>query len=242
VYIGGGDGDGHRPPLPSQARGTLHRRDDDDDGSSARIFITSKISPVTPFTTLSFILQSKHQWMTADMSPCNQPDTPREWRQPYLTYEMGEHKAKAAFDAILQRLGVDCVDLVLIHWPGAARTKPDSPKHAAAQRETWKVLDTELARRRCRAIGVSNYTVRHLEEMVTYAEVLPAVNQVEMHPRCAQRQLVETCARMGITVVAYSPLGCGELLHEPAVAAAAARLGGAVQLARKRLVLTLETI
>lgn len=140
-------------------------------------------------------------------------------------YEMGEERAQAAFDEILQRLGVDRVDLVLIHWPGVARTPPNSPKHAVARRETWMVLESELARGRCRAIGVSNYTVHHLEEMAAYASVLPAVNQVEMHPRCAQRQLLETCARMGITVVAYSPLGCGQLLREPAVVAAAARLG-----------------
>ena len=55
-------------------------------------------------------------------------------------YEMGEARAQAAFDAIVQRLNGAVVDLVLVHWPGAARTKPDSPKHAIARRETWKVL------------------------------------------------------------------------------------------------------
>lgn len=162
---------------------------------------------------------------TSDDDDDDDDDAPVFITSKISPYEMGEERAQAAFDAILQRLGVDRVDLVLIHWPGVARTPPNSPKHAVARRETWMVLERELARGRCRAIGVSNYTVHHLEEMAGYASVLPAVNQVEMHPRCAQRHLLETCARMGITVVAYSPLGCGQLLREPAVVAAAAGLG-----------------
>mmetsp|Transcript_12204 Transcript_12204/g.29581 ORF Transcript_12204/g.29581 Transcript_12204/m.29581 type:complete len:234 (-) Transcript_12204:44-745(-) len=140
-------------------------------------------------------------------------------------FEMGQERATSALDSIRRRLRVDCVDLVLIHWPGAAKIPPDSPQHAILRRATWRVLERELASGRCRAIGVSNYTARHLEELAAYADVLPAVNQVEMHPQCAQAALRVTCARLGVAVVAYSPLGCGALLEHPAVAAAAAGMG-----------------
>lgn len=117
------------------------------------------------------------------------------------------------------------IDLMLIHWPGVARTPADSPANAAARRAAWRVLERYHRRGLLRAIGVSNYEARHLEELLGYAEVAPAVNQVELHPRFQQRGLRAYCAQHGIAVAAYSPLGGGALLRDPAVEAAAAVAG-----------------
>lgn len=112
-----------------------------------------------------------------------------------------------------------------MHWPGAAKTDAASPQNAELRRQTWRVLERYHAAGRFRAIGVSNYTVRHLEELLRFAKVPPACNQVECHPRYQQRALRDYCRHAGIAVQAYASLGCGELLREPAVAAVAAAAG-----------------
>ena len=152
--------------------------------------------------------------------------------------EMGETRVHAALDGVYERLGrgirsspgeprVPPLDLALVHWPGMARTPPDSPANRTARAETWRALEDALAARTVRAIGVSNYTRTHLLEMRDYARVLPAVNQVEFHPRCQQRELRRTCEALGVGIVAYSPLGCGELLEDPRVLRATAALAEA---------------
>ena len=152
--------------------------------------------------------------------------------------EMGETRVHAALDGVYERLGrgirsspgeprVPPLDLALVHWPGMARTPPDSPANRTARAETWRALEDALASRAVRAIGVSNYTRTHLLEMRDYARVLPAVNQVEFHPRCQQRELRRTCEALGVGIVAYSPLGCGELLEDPRVLRATAALAEA---------------
>ena len=153
--------------------------------------------------------------------------------------EMGETRVHAALDGVYERLGrgnrserhrervPKPLDLALVHWPGLARTPPDSPANRTARAETWRALEDALASRAVRAIGVSNYTRTHLLEMRDYARVLPAVNQVEFHPRCQQRELRRTCEALGVGIVAYSPLGCGELLEDPRVLRATAALAEA---------------
>lgn len=140
-------------------------------------------------------------------------------------YEQGTDKARRACEDILQRLGGSNVDLCLVHWPGVAKTPAGSPLNAHARRETWRVLEDLYRQGRFRAIGVSNYTVAHLRELLGYAEVRPAANQVECHPRCPQPELRAFCAEQGIALVAYSPLGAGQLLEEPAVARVARETG-----------------
>lgn len=153
-------------------------------------------------------------------------------------YQMGTEAATAACEASLEALqcssgdavpgsaaGAAPIDLMLIHWPGVAKTPADSPANAAARRQTWRVLESFHKRGLFRAIGVSNFEVRHIEELLAYAEVAPAVNQVELHPRYQQRALRDYCAQHGIAVVAYSPFGGGALLGDAAVAAAAAAAG-----------------
>jgi len=117
----------------------------------------------------------------------------------------GYDSALSACDKSLRRLGLGYIDLYLIHWPVAELRK-----------STWKAL-VELRRRgSCRAIGVSNYTVRHLQELGR-TEVTPAVDQVEFNPFLYQEELLRFCEGGGIQVEAYSPLTRGRKLRHPAV-------------------------
>lgn len=127
-----------------------------------------------------------------------------------MSYEF----ALVSFERSLRQLGVDYVDLFLIHWPGGRD-----------RRGAWKALEELHRDGRAHAIGVSNYTLRHLREMDDYAEVAPMVNQVEFHPFLYQRALLECCAERGMVLVAYSPLGRGRLLNDPTIADVARTLG-----------------
>ena len=127
------------------------------------------------------------------------------------------------------------LDLALIHWPAKAGAAPDDASHLVARRDAWSVLERARDAGSVRAIGVSNYTRAHLEEMRGYAERhLPCVNQVELHPRCQQKELRAACAEMNVGVVAYSPLGCGALLEDPRVVRCAARLAAELHVAAAR--------
>ncbi|KAL4537335.1 hypothetical protein Ndes2437B_g08476 [Nannochloris sp. 'desiccata'] len=88
-----------------------------------------------------------------------------------------EATTHAASKAILDRLGLDYVDLMLIHWPGAAKTELSSPENAKKRQRTWRALEELYTKGFARAIGVSNYEIHHLEQLVTYAKVLPVLNQ-----------------------------------------------------------------
>jgi 2,5-diketo-D-gluconate reductase A len=125
----------------------------------------------------------------------------------------GYDNALAAFDRSLSLLGLDSVDLYLIHWP--------LPAHDLYV-ETWRALEKLYADGRARAIGVSNFTSAHLQRLMEEADVVPAVNQVELHPYLPQRELRQFHADHGIATEAWSPLGQGKtLLSEPVVAAIA---------------------
>jgi diketogulonate reductase-like aldo/keto reductase len=126
----------------------------------------------------------------------------------------GYEQAKRAARRSLERLGLDYFDLYLIHWP-VERLRRDS----------WKALEELHLEGLCRAIGVSNYTIRHLEELFTYAEVLPAVNQVEFSPFLHQKELLAFCRTHDILLEGYSPLTKGERLNHPVLAAIAAECG-----------------
>ncbi len=122
----------------------------------------------------------------------------------------GFEEAQAAFRASLGRLQLGYVDLYLIHWPTAP-----SPE---ARRDSWRALERIQTQGLARAIGVSNYTVRHLEELREHSDVVPAIDQVEMHPFVYDPELLAYCARHGIRVEAYSPLTRGRQLGHPAFA------------------------
>jgi diketogulonate reductase-like aldo/keto reductase len=131
--------------------------------------------------------------------------------------DQGYDPALRAFDRSLAKLGLDSVDLYLVHWPQPRRD---------AYRETWRALERIAAEGRARAIGVSNFQPAHLRRLIAGAEVVPAVNQVELHPQLAQSELRAVHAELGTATEAWSPLGQGKgLLDEPAVAKVAARHG-----------------
>ncbi len=136
----------------------------------------------------------------------------------------GYDEARRAVASSLEQLGVDYLDLYLVHWPGKGGLAPESSAHAHARSETWRALEECVRAGQIRHIGVSNYTVRHLAEMKEYAGIQPAVNQVEFHPRLFQRDLLAYCEANNIVLEAYSPLGRGELTTHPAVTAIATRI------------------
>jgi diketogulonate reductase-like aldo/keto reductase len=117
-----------------------------------------------------------------------------------------------ACDASLARLGTERVDLYLVHWP------VEGLRH-----DTWRAMERLRADGKARAVGVSNYTVRHLEELLARAKEPPAVNQVELNPFLQQRELVAFCRRHGIVVEAYAPLARARRMDHPVVSGIAAR-------------------
>jgi len=128
----------------------------------------------------------------------------------------GYDAALRAFDTSMQKLGFEYLDLYLIHWPCPER---------GLFAETWKALEALYADGRVRAIGVSNFNREHLEQLLDGASVVPAVNQVELHPWLAQRELRSFHEANGIRTVAWSPLGRGALLEDPAVQEIAGSIG-----------------
>jgi 2,5-diketo-D-gluconate reductase A len=131
--------------------------------------------------------------------------------------DQGHDNALSAFDHSLERLGMDYVDLYLIHWPAPSRGR---------YVETWKALCELKADGRARSIGVSNFTIQNLEEIIAATGVIPAVNQVELHPRLIQSDLRLFHREQGIVTEAWSPLGRGgDLLEEPVLEEIAGRHG-----------------
>lgn len=129
--------------------------------------------------------------------------------------DQGHANALSAFEHSLERLGDDYVDLYLIHWPAPSR---------GLYVETWKALCELKADGRARSIGVSNFTIPNLEEIISATDIVPAVNQVELHPRLIQADLRAFHREHGIVTEAWSPLGRGgDLLEEPVLEEIAAR-------------------
>jgi diketogulonate reductase-like aldo/keto reductase len=123
--------------------------------------------------------------------------------------DQGRDATLRAFDASLKRLGLDQLDLYLIHWP-----YPRQDLYV----ETWKTLEELYAGGRVRSIGVSNFQPRHLQRLLDETETVPAINQVELHPWLQQRELREFHAEHGIVTEAWSPISRGARLADPAIA------------------------
>jgi diketogulonate reductase-like aldo/keto reductase len=119
-----------------------------------------------------------------------------------------------AFEVSLQKLQTDYVDLYLVHWP-IRETRKD----------TWKALERIYRENRARAIGVANYYAPHLDELYTYAEIRPMVNQVEFSPYLQLPDLKTRCDRDGIVMQAYTPLARGRKLDDPRLTAIAQKHG-----------------
>ena len=127
--------------------------------------------------------------------------------------DQGYDTALAAFDRSLRDLAVDYVDLYLMHWP-----VPET------RLESWKALEKILSEGRARAIGVSNFMIKHLDELLAHCNERPAVNQIEASPFLQQRDVRTFCAANGIVVQAYSPLTRGLRLDHPVVTAIASSI------------------
>lgn len=124
--------------------------------------------------------------------------------------DQGYDSARRAFDASLVRLGFDYVDLYLLHWPVAGK-----------RLDSWRALEKLHAEGRARAIGVSNFLVPHLEELLAHANLPPSVDQIEVHPFLQQRETRAFCEAQGIVVEAYSPLTHGTLIDHAVITAVA---------------------
>jgi 2,5-diketo-D-gluconate reductase A len=124
--------------------------------------------------------------------------------------EQGYDSTLAAFDASMDRLGLDYLDLYLIHWPC-----PELNSYLA----TFKAFAALHEQGRIRSIGVSNFAPEHLDVLVDATGIVPAVNQVELHPHEPQTELRAVHAEMGIATEAWSPLGQGALLGNPVIKA-----------------------
>lgn len=97
-----------------------------------------------------------------------------------------------------------------MHWPGVAKTPPKDPRNRAMRSETWQTLESLVSEGKIKSIGVSNYTSSHLEDLLTYCKVKPTVNQVEFHPMCYQKDLLDFCKKNSIHLQAYSSLGSSQ--------------------------------
>ena len=124
-------------------------------------------------------------------------------------------KQQEAFEKSIDALGLDYVDLYLLHWPVPGFV------------ESWKILEEILASGRAKAIGVSNFQPHHLEVLLPHAKVVPAVNQVESHPYLAQNELLAYCASKDIACQAWRPLGGRNtpVLDDPVILDLAKKLG-----------------
>ncbi len=120
------------------------------------------------------------------------------------TDDLGYEETLKAYEVSLEKLGLDYLDLYLIHWPKEGKYK-----------EAWRALETLYKVGKVRAIGVSNFQIHHLEELMKDAEMKPMINQIELHPRLTQKELIAYCVSLGIQVEAWSPLMQGQLLDQP---------------------------
>ncbi|MBS6500115.1 MAG: aldo/keto reductase [Clostridium sp.] len=124
--------------------------------------------------------------------------TTKLWNQ-----DMRDHKVMEAFESSLKKLGLDYVDLYLIHWP---------VKNEYI--ESYKVMEEIYRSGRAKAIGVSNFKTHHLQDLLDNTEIIPAVNQMEFNPQMQDYDILEMCREKGIVFEAWSPLGSGACLDD----------------------------
>jgi 2,5-diketo-D-gluconate reductase A len=141
----------------------------------------------------------------------------------FITTKLGNgaHRpddAKQAFDVSLDKLGMDYVDLFLIHWPLPTRYDGDFVS-------TWQTLEGFYREGRARSIGVSNFQPHHIRRLHAETEIPPAVNQIEVHPYLTQNEVRSFCAEHQIAIEAWSPIAQGLVLDDPEIALIAERVG-----------------
>lgn len=120
------------------------------------------------------------------------------------TEDLGYEETIKAFETSLEKLGLDYIDLYLIHWPKEGKYL-----------EAWKALETLYREGKIKSIGVSNFQIHHLETLLNASEIKPMINQIELHPKLTQKNLLTFCESRNIQVQAWSPLMQGKLLDNP---------------------------
>jgi len=118
--------------------------------------------------------------------------------------DFGYYSTLEAYETSLKKLGLQYLDLYLIHWPVEGKYL-----------ETWRALETLYTENRVKSIGVSNFQIHHLEDIMKDAQIIPMVNQVEFHPKLSQMELLSYCKLHNIQLEAWSPLMQGQLLEDP---------------------------
>jgi len=137
--------------------------------------------------------------------------------------ERGYDRTLRACEKTLKDLGMDYLDLYLIHWP--ANRLQFGDKAESINVDTWKAMQRLVDEKRVRSIGLSNFYPDHMAPILAMADIAPAVDQIEYHPGLLQEDTVRLCREHGILVEAWSPLGRGHLLDSPVLAEIAAKYG-----------------
>ena len=196
-------------------------------------FGTYKMEPEKTAASVKYALQ--HGWRHVDTATIYKNETEvgqgiRESGVPrgeiFLTTKLqgcdrngGYDSAIKAFERSLEALGTDYLDLYLIHWPASPFFHDDWKR---LNSESWRALEDLYEAGRIRAIGVSNFMPRHLEELSKTARIAPMADQIEFHPGWTQPDCVQYCKAHGILVEAWAPLIKGEALSHPVIAGIAA--------------------
>jgi diketogulonate reductase-like aldo/keto reductase len=170
-------------------------------------FGTWQIPPSATRQAVLWALQAGYRLIDTSLNYANEREVgqavrdsgiPREEIFVTTKLEAEDHGVGGAvrgFRRSATNLDIGHIDLYLVHWPGSGH-----------RIETWLAMEEVLAGGRCRAVGVSNYGIHHLEEVLEHGSVVPAVNQIEVHPFLYPKRLIEFCAAHGIQVESYSPL------------------------------------
>ena len=146
----------------------------------------------------------------------------------------GHEKATEAIDISLKNLGLDYLDLYLIHWPCVEKASPDWKEINAS---TWRAFEDAYKAGKIRAIGVSNFQQKHYDALAERCDIKPMVNQIEFHPGYTQPETVAYSQQQGMLVQSFSPLGCGKVLGDETLAALAKKYNKSVAQVCLRFVL-----
>jgi diketogulonate reductase-like aldo/keto reductase len=137
-----------------------------------------------------------------------------------LNDDHGYYSTLKAFDLSMEKLGLDYLDLYLIHWPNPIKFRN---RWKEINAETWKAFEELYEAKKIRAIGISNFLPHHIEALMETAKIVPMVNQIRLCPGDTQDEVVIYCRQRGILLEAYSPLGTGEIFKAPLLQEIAAR-------------------
>lgn len=160
--------------------------------------------------------------------------TTKLWRE-----NLGYEEAKKAFDKSLKKLGLEYIDLYLIHWPANAKNYKDWQK---ANADSWRAMEELQDEGKIKSIGVSNFWQEHLEALFQTANVIPAINQIEFHPGYWQSELVEFCKKNNIVVESWSPLARGKVFGNEIIQIIAKRHNKSIAQVCLRWIIQHETI